>query len=152
MSRTDGLRSAVPFVICLLLLLSVNTGAAELGAGKPQKSSTGAVLRSLAVPGWGQLYNEAYFKALFFAASEGILIGRISKQHDLMMRFKTGGNSLKEQIFRERRNKLLWWLAGFVLLSCGDAYVDAHMYGLDISPDLSLTEGIYSGLKVSVRF
>jgi len=120
-------------------------------AAKPLKSTTGAVLRSLAVPGWGQLYNESYVKAFAFAALEGTLIISASHEHDEMMRFKTGGDFILEKHYRNSRNKLLWWLAGTILLSMGDAYVDAQLYGLDVSPDLTLQHRTV-GVTVAYRF
>lgn len=132
------------------LLLAAQARANERGS--PQKSTTGAVLRSLAVPGWGQLYNQSYVKAAAFAALEGTLIINASHEHDLMMRFKTGGNFFKEKYYRNRRNRLLWWLAGSALLSMGDAYVDAQLFGLDVSPSLDLNSETAVGLTVSCNF
>lgn len=137
-------------VLCGLLLLAGAAQAAD--GGRPQKSTTGAVLRSLAVPGWGQLYNRSYVKAAAFAALEGTLIINASREHDLMMRYKTGGAFLDEKYFRNRRNRLLWWLAGSALLAMGDAYVDAQLYGLDVSPHLEINSETAVGLTVSCNF
>jgi hypothetical protein len=124
---------------------------AEETSPKPKKSSTGAVLRSLVVPGWGQFYNESYVKAVAFAGIEGSLIFSASYQHDQMKRFEKAHDFPRERFYRSSRNRLLWWLAGTVLLSMGDAYVDAQLYGLDVSPDLSLKNGTV-GVTVSCNF
>ena len=58
-----------------------------------------------------------------------------------------------EKFYRNQRNSLIWWLAGTILLSMGDAYVDAHLYGLDWSPEISMDRrGVSGGLAVAVRF
>ncbi|MBU0509174.1 hypothetical protein KKH27_10100, partial [bacterium] len=74
-----------------------------------------------------------------------------SHQHDQMMRFKNKEDFTKEKFYRNSRNRLLWWLAGMALLSMGDAYVDAHLYRLDVSPDLS-PDGTTIGLTVTCNF
>jgi len=129
------------WLLALSSLAAAGISRAEDNTVRPLKSTTGAVLRSLAMPGWGQFYNESYVKAVAFAVVEGTLILSASSQHDQMMRFKTGGDFFREKFYRNNRNKLLWWLTGVVLLSMGDAYVDAHLYHLDVSPDLSPEEG-----------
>jgi hypothetical protein len=134
----------------LLLMAAVPLSAQEVEK-KPHKSATGAVLRSMVVPGWGQLYNESYVKALAFAAVEGTLIYSASHQSDQMKRFETANDFRREKFYRNSRNKLLWWLAGTVLLSMGDAYVDAQLYGLDVSPDISLKNETV-GITVTCNF
>ncbi len=146
-----------PVVVLVLLLVMVSAPCHaednEDNRGKPLKSTTGAVLRSMLVPGWGQLYTENYVKAAAFAITEGVLIYSASHEHDQMMRFKTGGDFVVEKFYRNSRNKLLWWLTGVVLLSMGDAYVDAHLYRLDISPDLSFDRGREMvGITISRNF
>jgi hypothetical protein len=140
----------VAAVLSALLLSVPPLRAAETQPPK-QKSSTGAVLRSMVIPGWGQLYNKSYVKALAFAGVEGTLIVSASHQSDQMKRFETAGDFRSERFYRNSRNKLLWWLAGTVLLSMGDAYVDAQLYGLDVSPDLSLKNRAV-GVTVSCNF
>lgn len=138
--------------VCFLLMLftAMPLSAQEIQK-KPHKSATGAVLRSMVIPGWGQLYNESYMKAIAFAGIEGSLIFSASHQHDQMKRFETANDFRREKFYRNARNKLLWWLAGTVLLSMGDAYVDAQLYGLDVSPDLSLKNGTV-GITVTCNF
>ncbi|MBI5059443.1 hypothetical protein HZB60_06650 [candidate division KSB1 bacterium] len=140
----------------LAVLFAIGPAFAEDNAAKPLKSSTGAVLRSIVVPGWGQYYNEHRLKAGVFFVGEGLFIWGISRNHDLMMGAKTSTDPFfhdYEQFYRNSRNKLIWWLAGTVLLSMGDAYVDAHLLGLDISPDLGPTANPdAAGVRVSYRF
>jgi hypothetical protein len=136
-----------------LLLLSSSVRADEYPV-KPQKSTTGAVLRSLVFPGWGQLYNEQYLKSAAFFIAEGSFIAGISHQNDLMLASKHNNldDFQDEKFYRNSRNKLIWWLSATVLLSLGDAYVDAKLFGLDISPDLSVNDSGTPGLVASISF
>lgn len=120
--------------------------------GKPKKSTTGAVFRSLAFPGWGQFYNQSYVKSAAFLAAETLIIVGISRNSDFMMAAKKAENFRDEKFFRSSRNKLIWWLAGVKLLSLGDAYVDAQLFKIDISP--SLTPEGADGFQVgaTIRF
>jgi hypothetical protein len=99
------------------------------------KSPTGAMLRSLALPGWGQFYNEQWIKGICVAGTElGIIANAIVQNH-----YAANANTDAERDFyRENRNLSYWWLAGTILLSMADAYVDAHLYGFDESTELSV--------------
>jgi hypothetical protein len=113
-----------------------------------RKSPTGAMLRSLVLPGWGQFYNTKYVKALLVFGIETSLALSASYQNDQMRRYDKKGDTEAAKFFRNDRNRLLWWLAGFVLLSMGDAYVDAHLFDYEISPNLSLTVSPLTGLTL----
>jgi hypothetical protein len=143
--------------LCLAVQLGVvGPNFAADRADKPLKSTTGAVLRSIAVPGWGQYYTGHRLKAALYLIGEGSFMWGISRNHDLMMAAKTSTDPYYhdyEQFYRNSRNKLIWWLAGAVLLSMGDAYVDAHLYKLDISPDLGSTATAdAAGVRFTLRF
>ncbi len=141
--------------LAIVLLIVSSLFAEEASPAKPLKSSTGAVFRSLAVPGWGQFYTENYWKAAGFFIIESSFIIGISRNHDLMMRFKTGDDFLSEKFHRNQRNKLIWWLAGFSLLSMGDSYVNAHMYKLDFSPSIESEDSnssLVPGISATLHF
>lgn len=129
-----------------------NVLANDAARVKPKKSTTGAVFRSLVVPGWGQLYNESYVKSAAFFVTEALIIVGISRYNDWMQAAKTAGNFEEEQIFRSARNKNIWWFAAVKLLSLGDAYVDAQLYKIDVSPSLTPegSDGILLG--ATIRF
>jgi hypothetical protein len=164
-------------LVFLLLILAVSLASARDAPESDhvrRKSTTGAVLRSLVVPGWGQLYNESYYKAVGFALIEGLQIASISGLHKKMLaakcenyfpeQYAEGSEERRnaesanrradadEMRYRERRNKTLWWFAGVVLLSLGDAYVDAQLYGIDISPNLSFNPVLTAGVTASISF
>lgn len=120
-------------------LLTVLLCAAVLcSADKPKsdslKSPNGAMLRSLAVPGWGQWYNGKKFKAVLIAGGEIGLVVDAVVLNQLAARSKTAD---ERYFYRDNRNLAFWWLAAVILYSMADAYVDAHLYRFDESPDLS---------------
>jgi len=138
--------------IVLALLFSSANAAPEVSRARPLKSTTGAVFRSLAVPGWGQFYDESYWRSAALLISESVLMINTSRNHDWMMAAKKAGNFENEQFYRNSRNKLIWWLAAVKLLSLGDAYVGAHLYKLDISPDLTLDGAAGPQIRATIHF
>jgi hypothetical protein len=115
------------------------TVAGDSASARPiikKKSPRGAMLRSLAVPGWGQYYNRQYFKAaLAFGAEAGLVATAIYWNN------KANAASDRELklFYQNNRNTANWFLLGTILLSMLDAYVDASLADFDESPDLSLT-------------
>ncbi len=171
----DSPESPVRFLRALVIVLLLAaalplraqdaTKKQEADRGRPGKSTTGAVFRSLAVPGWGQYYTKNYWKAAGFLIVEGGILWGISYQHDRMRAYKRSADNYEkagetlnvaeyrrfEFYRRDNRNELFWWLAGMTLLSMGDAYVDAQLFGVDMSPSLSLENGTV-GMTVSCKF
>lgn len=102
------------------------------------KSPTGAMLRSLALPGWGQFYNGKWFKGVLAVGVEtGLVINAIYLDSQL----DKSTYPLDQEFYRNNRNLSFWWLGATILLSMMDAYVDAHLYHFDESPDLSFQSG-----------
>ena len=99
------------------------------------KSPMGAMLRSIAVPGWGQLYNGKWFKAILVCGTEVGLIVNAVYQNQMAVQSKI---PLEREWYQDNRNRSVWWLLAAILFSMADAYVDAHLYDFDESPDLSL--------------
>ena len=98
------------------------------------KSPTGAMIRSIIFPGWGQLYNKKYFKAvLAFGAEIGLLTNSIY----LNQKYKASKTELEREFYINNRNLSNWYLLGVILFSMADAFVDAHLSDFDESPDLS---------------
>ncbi|OGC88965.1 MAG: hypothetical protein A2142_04180 [candidate division Zixibacteria bacterium RBG_16_48_11] len=104
-----------------------------------RKSPSGALFRSLFVPGWGQLYNQKYVKSAVVFLGEGSLIGlvvyewaQIEKHKDNFMKetdpFLKDLEFQRFQLHEDNRNAYLWFLAGAAFISMWDAYVDAHLY------------------------
>lgn len=117
------------------------------------KSPTGAMIRSLIFPGWGQLYNRKYFKAILAFGAE---IGLAANSIYLNQKYKASETELEREFYINNRNLSNWYLVGVILLSMADAFVDAHLSDFDESPDLSLIKiipicrGDDIGIQISV--
>jgi len=111
------------------------------------------MLRSLAVPGWGQYYNRQYVKAaLAFGAEAGLVAASIYWNQKAR-----GADDRELKLFYQtNRNTANWFLLGTILLSMLDAYVDASLSDFDESPDLSLAPSPQlvnrsQGLKLTIK-
>jgi hypothetical protein len=106
-----------------------------------QKSPMGALLRSVAFPGWGQFYNKQYIKSLIVFGAETAFITAAAvdwsrmKKHERNFQNPNYPDRYWEfeqfEFYEDRRNMFLWITAGIVFLSMFDAYVDAHLYNFD---------------------
>jgi hypothetical protein len=112
--------------------------AEEAGAVTPLDPPYRVALRSLVFPGWGQLYNKQYVKALVVFACESALLGTIYGEYRLASEaydrhLSTEDVAEAERLYAEyekhfeRQESLIWWTAGLVLFSLADAYVDANL-------------------------
>ena len=101
-----------------------------------QKNPTGAMLRSIFFPGWGQYYNGKYLKALLVFGLEAGFIGAAvyynQRAHD------DQESAEGRAFYADQRNTNYWRTGLVILLSMLDAYVDAHLSDFDESTDLSL--------------
>ena len=99
------------------------------------KNPKAAMLRSLLVPGWGQFYNGQWLKGVLIAGAE---IGLTANAVVLNQWAQQTTDEVERFYYQDSRNLSYWLLAGTVLFSVVDAFVDAHLYHFDESPDLSL--------------
>ena len=125
------------------------------------------MLRSLVVPGWGQAYNGAWWKAAGIALTEGYLIARIAGDARDLGRLQRevdqaglSGNSLQEQTLADEYNARSdryvgrqWLLGAMLAYSLTDAYIDAHFRNFRIEfehdPALPAGDAKAAGLRVS---
>jgi hypothetical protein len=122
-----------------------------------QKSPTGAMMRALFFPGWGQFYNEQYIKSvLAFTGQTTLLAWSFYFNHQVKLSEPGSGD---EAYYKDRRNLMYWLMGAVVLLSMLDAYIDAHLYDFDAGPDLSMRVGSLKatqpasiGLSLQARF
>ena len=129
------------------------------------------MLRSAAVPGWGQVTNHKYLKAGAVVGVEGFLVYRalkeldrenqaISRQDEIL----AGGGDVTSPDYiqaqldqDEHRNKKInwiWWGIAAHLLSMMDAYVDAHLASFDTDfgpPQSAVDVGEKPRLTVAYR-
>ncbi|MDZ7262965.1 MAG: DUF5683 domain-containing protein [candidate division KSB1 bacterium] len=130
-------------------------GAAAESTRLDIKSPKGAMLRSLIFPGWGQWYNQKRLKAVVVFGTE---IGLLANSIYLNQKCQASQTTLEREFYINNRNLSNWWLLGVVLFSMADAFVDAHLYRFDESPELSLVQerlfavsGSGSGFTCSLR-
>lgn len=114
---------------------------------KERKAPMGALLRSVAVPGWGQFYNGKYIKATIICAAESYFIYRAAywwdkteDQYGLIQNLPVDERPpafSTYDSYRGKRNDFLWLVGVTVFVSMFDAYVDAHLSGfnVDLTPD-----------------
>jgi hypothetical protein len=100
------------------------------------------MVRSVAVPGWGQWTNGRHVKAVLVAAGEGYLLWRAvdyGRQEQAKWREARAATDPGEQEKLDQRHRALgshrrdftWWSVFAGLLSMGDAYVDAQLGNFD---------------------
>jgi uncharacterized protein DUF5683 len=179
-SRTPSPRNSflLAGVALLLALGSVPAHAQPAPGRKPAHADSlphrakpfTVMLRSAAVPGWGQAYNHKYLKAGIVIAGEGLLAyqavqelkreNRAIDRQDLIL---AGGGDITDPAYVEaqldqetHRNKKInwiWWGIAAHLLSMMDAYVDAHLasFDADFGPPQSAVDGAKPRLTLAFR-
>ena len=102
--------------------------------------------RSLLIPGWGQVHNRAWLKALLVAGTEGYLGARIAQDQreldrltrelaDARARFDQQGEAELVNEYNARLDQRLgrqWLLGAALAYALVDAYVDANFRGFDV--------------------
>ncbi|MDZ7267356.1 MAG: DUF5683 domain-containing protein [candidate division KSB1 bacterium] len=118
------------------------TGAADslqqpAAASPRKKSPTGAALRSLVIPGWGQYYNGQKIKAGLALAGEVGLLGTALYWNSRAGEARQRGDQANQLLYEDWRNGCYWGLAALIVYSMLDAYVDAQLSDFDESPVLA---------------
>ncbi|KAB2846110.1 MAG: hypothetical protein F9K45_02560 [Melioribacteraceae bacterium] len=111
-----------------------------------QKSPWGAVLRSAIVPGWGQFYNESYWKIPIVVGLIGYYTYGYIHNNDLYIEYRDKyseslkqsalGNSNYKKIrefYKDQRDLFAVYFGLTYFLNLVDAYVDAHLFDFDVS-------------------
>jgi hypothetical protein len=134
----DSTAVFVPVVDAAIVDTTAVDSTVETATAAPDsivaKNPTGAMLRSIFVPGWGQFYNGKWFKGILIAGTE---IGLITNAVILNQWAKEASTLEDYYFYIDNRNLTFWILGATILYSMADAYVDAQLYGFDESPDLS---------------
>lgn len=139
-------------VVVLLIVGVASTRAQDTLA--MTKNTTTAVLMSLACPGLGQYYTEAYWKIPVFTGAAAItawlFFDNNAKFNDADVIYEAAAASndpnasrllTVREVYRDNRD-----LSGLVFLvtyalAAVDAYVGAHLYDFDVDEDVSLGIG-----------
>jgi hypothetical protein len=118
-------------------------------AAAPHKSTWMAMGLSAVVPGAGQVYNESYWKAplvfglgVYFIAE----VFRYNRYADDYRQLYLASLSTtpvtqyqtKRDQYKDLRDANIWYFVIVYVLNIVDAYVDASLYGFDVSPTLAL--------------
>ena len=109
-----------------------------------EKSAWGAVLRSAIVPGWGQIYNESYWKVPIVWGVGGWFIYNYIKNNkdyknsqQIYLRTQDKDDKSDREFYRDQRDLFAMYFVFAYLANLVDAYVDAHLF------DFSVTEDFY---------
>lgn len=119
-----------------------------------QKSPWGAVLRSAILPGFGQFYNESYWKIpIIWGVGALFISGWVYNNNlynDNKNLFIETGNQLflrNRDFYRDQRDNFTIYLVLLYILNLVDAYVDAHLYDFSVEEDL-----ITGSSRLNLRF
>ncbi|MCF7811382.1 hypothetical protein K9N50_10395 [bacterium] len=130
--------------------------AADLKNPDWQPSPTGAAVRSLIFPGWGQVYARQPLKAVIYGGIEQGFMYGVYHEHKLYQYNKSIGDDGAADFYKNNRNRMAWYLAAALIVSTMDAYVDAHLYNFDVSSDLSHKSGrggfLGSGVNLTISW
>jgi hypothetical protein len=128
------------------------------------------MLRSLVVPGWGQLSNGSWLKAVLLGGGEVVLITRLIQDDRTLRDLRAqadrarleGDNETQNaavEAYNSRLNQFVarqWLLGGLLVYALMDAYVDAHFrdFKVEFEHDPGLSGGAFlSGqTRLSLRW
>ncbi|MDH7514590.1 MAG: DUF5683 domain-containing protein [Bacteroidota bacterium] len=132
------------------------------------KSPWGAALRSAVFPGFGQFYNESYWKIPIVLGLGAFLVRGVIVENADYVAYRdryaasitptnpAGDLRLKQfrEYYRNNRDTYAWWFLVLYLVQIADAYVDAHLFDFSVSNDLAGASPLMPGmtLTLSLRF
>ena len=115
---------------------------------RPPISPTGAFLRSLVLPGWGQARLNRNVTGGLFVAFEGLAAAMVWKSQ-WQLEFARARNKFVTEHRQERED----WITLLVfnhLFSGAEAYVSAHLYDYPVGLKLELLPGRAAGVGVTM--
>ncbi len=147
------LRSLIKIIIksaVLLVFLSTAISAQDISnQDAPEdtifvmkKSPWGAVLRSAVIPGFGQFYNESYYKIpIIWGLGAWFVYGWIQNNDDyitnknLFINTEQDIYKSRRNFYRDQRDNFTIYFVLLYLLNLVDAYVDAHLFDFNVDED-----------------
>jgi hypothetical protein len=115
------------------------------------KSPWGAIGRSAIIPGWGQIYNESYWKVPVVWGFLGYFFYIWNDSNQLYWDWKkryseslensrTGNLSFrnKRDFYRDQRDEFAVYIGLTYFLNLVDAYVDAHLFDFTVKENIFL--------------
>lgn len=139
---------------------SLNSSLSDTSKFVMKKSAWGAVLRSAVLPGFGQFYNQSYWKIPLFWGAFGYL-GYIwnNNNNNYKLYRDLYNNSLpnreveeyykRREFYRDQRDLFAVFIGLTYFLNLVDAYVDAHLFDFDVETENTINN--YQ-LSIKVRF
>ncbi len=119
-----------------------------------KKSPWGAVLRSTVIPGFGQFYNESYYKIpIIWGLGAWFVYGWVQNNDKYVTNknlFIDIGQEIyksKRDFYRDQRDNFTIYLVLLYLLNLVDAYVDAHLFDFNVDEDF-----LTGSTRLNVRF
>lgn len=112
------------------------------------KSPWNAVLKSALVPGWGQYYNESYWKIPIILGAFTYLGYQWKVNNDNYINYKnlfqksissnqTNSNYYKlREFYRDQRDLFTIYIGIVYLLNLIDAYVDSHLFDFNVNENI----------------
>lgn len=104
-----------------------------------QKSPWGAVGRSAILPGWGQIYNESYWKAPVIWGVMGWFVYAWIDNNNNYIDYKNLYSQAGESIYldyrnfyRDQRDEFAIYMLLTYFLNLVDVYVDAHLFDFSV--------------------
>lgn len=123
------------------------------------------MMRSLLLPGWGQLHNGSWLKALLLGGGEIALIVGIVQDNDSLDGLQAAAERARVeadeatyvaavQAYNDRLDRMTsreWLLGGVMIYALADAFVDAHFrdFELEFEVDPALPRGT-GGARLAV--
>jgi len=116
----------------------------------------GALLRSSVLPGWGQLYNDKYFKGVLLGTAELSLLTVLLMENSAAGRARDDylesglpADEARYELHRQRRLDFIWYTSAAWLYGMLDAYVDAHLFPFEIENErFDRDAGLAAGIVV----
>lgn len=100
-----------------------------------KKSPIGAVIRSAILPGFGQIYNESYWKVPIIWGFAGWFfynwtdLNKLYQDNQaLYQRNNQSIYKIRRDFYRDERDKFAIYMGLLYFLNLVDAYVDAHLF------------------------
>ncbi|MEW6654279.1 MAG: DUF5683 domain-containing protein [Bacteroidota bacterium] len=127
-----------------------------------QKSAWRSVLRSAALPGFGQFYNESYWKIPIFwgvLAYLGYQWNSNNNSYNTYRDLYSASLNIsrsgleeyykKREFYRDQRDMFAVFIGLTYFLNLVDAYVDAHLFDFDVETDQVSSNYMFS---IKIRF
>lgn len=144
---------------------SSQTSVKEFKEFHPTKSPWLAVGLSAIAPGAGQIYNTNYWKAPVIWSLTGYWIYewvKLNKKYNdfgdqyyaSLTTAPPDGDALlrrNRDFYHDERDKFAWYLGALYFVNLVDAYVGAHLYDFDVTPDLGYDGRMQPRVTATIR-